>query len=414
MVTTNDMVDPGGFPMKFHWRLLGTPAPVFPGFEINITDRVADADKPDAVWHRERARGMLQNHPEIRGLFGHVPSTAFWCVACSSALLALAVVSQFLPWWGLLLVAYVFGAWLNLCLFQLAHECNHGLVFNNKRWDRWLFTLTTLPMMMPGHHTWWIEHHAHHNDMGAKKDFVKRRRSIFLAMKDKIAGMTVPKRYRWMVSWITTPLFWPIAMVMLVTQIGRAIVGLIVYAFALVFRWRLEPGDFALKVLADEHLVSGYDRYRIRIWAVAYPLLQLVLLVALFLIGGWKPLVFLLISALFLTGFLHPLAFGLILANSHFHGHRAYQPSSSYYGWLNWVTFNFGLHTEHHDLAAVPWNRLGSLRKIAPEYYDDLLKTPSYARLALQFAFGSREDFDNEEFRNAEIFADEESKLEPV
>ena len=66
------------------------------------------------------------------------------------------------------------------------------------------------------------------------------------------------------------------------------------------------------------------------------------------------------------------MMFGLILSNSHFHGTRYQQPSSSYYGWLNWVTFNFGLHTEHHDLARIPWVRLPQLRKIAPEFYDNL------------------------------------------
>ena len=50
---------PGGFKLKFHWRILGTPAPMFPGFEADISERVPDGDKPDAVWHRERARDDL-------------------------------------------------------------------------------------------------------------------------------------------------------------------------------------------------------------------------------------------------------------------------------------------------------------------------------------------------------------------
>jgi hypothetical protein len=43
------------------------------------------------------------------------------------------------------------------------------------------------------------------------------------------------------------------------------------------------------------------------------------------------------------------------------------------------------------------------VRRIAPEYYDDLNQTSSFAWLALQFAFGSRERFNNEEYRNMEI-----------
>ncbi len=212
---------PGGFTPRVSWRVLGTAAPVFPGFEVDICDRVADHEKQDAIWHRDRARGLLRDHPEIRDLFGHHPATAIWCVLFASLQIGAAVAAAWLPWWGVWLLAYALGSYLNICLFNLAHDCNHSLVFNNRRWDRWLFTYASLPMFMPGHHTWWIEHHVHHNDLGAKKDFVKRRRSIMLALKDNIFGHTIPRKLRPYISWITTPLFWPIASFMLVTQILR-------------------------------------------------------------------------------------------------------------------------------------------------------------------------------------------------
>ena len=403
----------GGFRPTFSWRVLGMPAPVFPGFEVDICDRVPDQEKQDAVWHRDRARAMLRDHPEIRDLFTHSPMTAFWCLLFAGAHLLVGLLTSYGPWWSVYAAAYVLGAYFNICLFNLAHDCNHGLVFDNKRWDRWLFTVTSLPMFMPGHHTWWIEHHVHHNDLGAKKDFIKRRRSILLAFKDNVLGHTVPKRWRPYISWITTPLFWPIAIFMLVTQVLRAGVGLLFYLFGDLCRGRLTPSDRSLSVLADAHLVSGYEKYGIRLWGVTYPLIHLTTFAAIGWLFGWKPLVYYLFSALFMTGFLHPMMFGLILSNSHFHGHRVYQPTSSYYGWLNWITFNFGLHTEHHDLAAVPWFKLTKLRQIAPEFYDDLVQTSSYARLALQFAFGDRENFDNEEHRNIEMFARQSKATTP-
>ncbi len=405
---TADASDPnfvtGGFKPTLSWRVLGTPAPVFPGFEVDICDRVPDAEKQDAVWHRNRARGILRDHPEIRDLFTNTPTTALWCLLFAGVHFAVGIATAYGPWWFVFLAAYGLGAYFNICLFNLAHDCNHGLVFNNKRWDRWLFTVTSLPMFMPGHHTWWIEHHVHHNDLGAKKDFVKRRRSTLLAFKDNIFGHTVAKRWRPFVSWITTPLFWPIAIFMLVMQVFRAGVGLLFYLFGDLCRGTIRPSDATVAVLADQHLVSGYEKYGLRLWAVAYPLVHLSLFAVIAVVFGWKPIVYFLVSALFMTGWLHPMMFGLILSNSHFHGHRVYQPSSSYYGWLNRITFNFGLHTEHHDLEAIPWSMLPRVRKIAPEFYDSLVQTPSYARLAMQFAFGDREDFDNEEHRNVAMF----------
>ena len=310
-------------------------------------------------------RGMLTAHPELRDLFGNTRSTAIWCFIFAAAQIALSVLAGSQPLWLVTLIAYVVGSWINICLFMLAHECNHGLVFNNKKWDRWLFTITTLPMFMAGHHTWWVEHHVHHNELGGKKDFVRRRRSIFLLMKDKLAGIELTPRLRPLLSWVTTPLVWPISLLMLVTQLVRACIGLAVYAVSAVVHRRWAPNDLSLSILADEHLVSGYKRYRITSWAVIYPLLNISLLGLLWAIAGPKSFVYLLLSSLFFTGFLHPLMFGLILSNSHFHGHRCYQPSSSYYGWLNKLTFNFGLHTEHHDLEAVPWSRLDRVSKIA-------------------------------------------------
>ena len=289
-----------------------------------------------------------------------------------------------------MLAAWLLGATINIGLFNLAHECNHSLIFKSKAANRRLFTLTSLPMLFPGHHTWWIEHHVHHNHLGSEKDFIKRRRSVLLALKDRLFGRVPGPRVRRMTTWITTPLFWPVSGIMLVTQALRAVLGLIVYAAMAIWHRQLKPTDFALSILADQHLVSGYKRYKLEMWAVTYPLIALGMMVALVWFFGWVPLIYLFVSALFTTGFLHPLAFGLMLSNSHFHGYQCYQPSASNYGPVNWITFNFGLHTEHHDLAAVPWNRLGRLRQMAPEYYDGLIKTKSYSLLALKFAFGSR------------------------
>ncbi len=394
---------PGGFTPKFHWRVLGTPAPVFPGFEIDICDHVSEESEPDAVWHRNRAKSILRDHPEVKKLFGRAPITAVFCVLVASLQLGIAISLVGQPWWVIILTAYLLGAIIDVALFNLAHECNHSLIFKKKSANRLMFTIASLPKLFPGHHTWWIEHHVHHNHLGSEKDFVKRRRSILLAMKDRIFGHVPGPRVRRMTTWLTTPLFWPIAAFMIITQMLRAVVGLVVYAFTALYHRQLKPTDFALSILADQHLVSGYKRYKLEMWAITYPLAAFTLMFSLYYFFGWVPLIYLFLSALFMTGFLHPLAFGLILSNSHFHGFQGYQPSSSNYGPVNLVTFNFGMHTEHHDFHYVPWFRLGKLRKIAPEYYDNLKQTTSFSKLALKFAFGTRDAFNNEEYRNLEL-----------
>lgn len=394
----------------FHPRILGTPAPVFPGFEVDLNEPIEDADKPDAVWHRERARALLRAHPEIKQLVGREPSTAVWCLLLASLQVVMAVAVAEAPGWVVVLAAYGVGAMINICLFNLAHDCNHHLIFRKPAWNRWLFTWTSLPMFLSAHHAWWVEHHVHHNDLGSKKDFIKRRRTFFLLTRQPRYFFVITRGLPYLACRLLwSPLIMPYGLMMLVAQVFRSALGLGVYVASSLLRGRLDPGPVALAILADQHLVSAYRKYGIQRWAVVYPALALGLLAVLYGWGGWTPIAYLLLSQLFTTGFLHPVALGLILSNSHFHGHKRYQPSSSYYGWLNKITFNFGLHTEHHDLARIPWSRLPQLRRIAPEFYDDLVQTPSYTGLALQFVFGSQrnleEQFDNEKQRNREMLA---------
>src|SRR5207248_4407213 len=167
----------------------------------------------------------------------------------------------------------------------------------------------------------------------------------------------------------------------------RSLVGLVMYVAGL-FAGRSKPSQRTLAVLADEHLVSGYEKEGYTSWAVWYPLINLLFCMALFLYGGWLSIGYLLASQTFFTGFLHPYSLGWVLGISHFHGARRYQPTASHYGRLvNLVSFNAGLHVEHHDLMTIPWRRLPRLRQIAAEFYDELETIPSYTWLALQFVF---------------------------
>src|SRR4051812_25118383 len=97
---------PGGFRPKWRLGMLGSAAPVFPGFEVDILDRVPDDEKPDAVWHRQRARAILRAHPEVKELFGNTPSTTFWCLLSAGLQIAIALAVSHFPCWVMLLAAY--------------------------------------------------------------------------------------------------------------------------------------------------------------------------------------------------------------------------------------------------------------------------------------------------------------------
>ena len=97
--------------------------------------------------------------------------------------------------------------------------------------------------------------------------------------------------------------------------------------------------------------------------------------------AGVKALTYLIISS-FLAGSLHPCA-GHFIAEHYVFDQQpksAKDPTNlapvpetfSYYGPLNWLTYNVGLHNEHHDFPAVPWTRLPALHEVAKDFYADL------------------------------------------
>jgi len=110
--------------------------------------------------------------------------------------------------------------------------------------------------------------------------------------------------------------------------------------------------------------------------------------------AGVKAVAYLILSSFF-AGSLHPCA-GHFIAE---HYLLDQQPKSannannlvpvpetfSYYGPLNMLTYNVGLHNEHHDFPAVPWSRLPALHEIAKEFYADLPHHKSWTWVLWQF-----------------------------
>ncbi len=97
----------------------------------------------------------------------------------------------------------------------------------------------------------------------------------------------------------------------------------------------------------------------------------------------------------FLAGSLHPCAGHFIAEHYVFDqksriakdtGKSVSVPETfSYYGPLNMLTYNVGLHNEHHDFPAIPWTRLPALHEIAKEFYADLPHHTSWTWVIWQF-----------------------------
>jgi sphingolipid delta-4 desaturase len=98
---------------------------------------------------------------------------------------------------------------------------------------------------------------------------------------------------------------------------------------------------------------------------------------------GWKALAYLLLGS-FLGMGMHPVA-GHFIAEHYVFAPQSRQETYSYYGPLNWLGFNVGYHNEHHDFPFVPGSRLPEIRKIAPEYYDELPHYSSWFKVVVDY-----------------------------
>ena len=108
---------------------------------------------------------------------------------------------------------------------------------------------------------------------------------------------------------------------------------------------------------------------------------------------GGKALAYFILSS-FLAGSLHPCA-GHFIAEHYVFGRSKLTPPEntnvpvpetySYYGALNFFTYNVGLHNEHHDFPAIPWSRLPALHEIAKSFYADLPQHKSWTGVIWQF-----------------------------
>jgi sphingolipid delta-4 desaturase len=235
-------------------------------------------------------------------------------------------------WWVALLAAYGIGAFANHCLYVIIHDATHKLIFRSRAANYLVAIVADLPNLIPGSVGFSICHLAHHarqGDYGADADLAGN-------WEARLIGN------RWH---------------------GKAL-------------WLLVFPVFQLTRLARLRDISVFNG-----WTIASLAACAVFDIAVTVLFGWNALLYLGASMLFSVG-LHPL--GSRWIQEHFTLDPR-QETASYYGALNRLALNVGYHNEHHDFPSVPWNRLPEIRSMAPEFYDSLEPSPSWAVLWLTF-----------------------------
>ncbi|OTB09103.1 hypothetical protein M426DRAFT_316396 [Hypoxylon sp. CI-4A] len=297
--------------------------------------------------HRTRRLAIIKAHPEVTKLCGPEPLTKYVVLGVVSLQILCAYVlrnTSFFsaPFW---LLAYVVGATANQNLFLAIHEISHNLAFRSPTANRLFAIIANLPIGVPYSASFRPYHLTHHKSLGVDgldTDLPTKLEAIFL---DSILGKAF---------FCTFQIFF------------YAVRPMCVYTVP--FTW-VSAVNVAVQL--------GFDA------------------VVLKTMGAQAMLYFLLSS--FLAGSLHPLA-GHFIAEHYVYetvtptqadpDNRVPVPETySYYGPLNFLTYNVGLHNEHHDFPAVPWTRLPKLNQMAHEFYDDLPYHQSWTYVIWRFIF---------------------------
>lgn len=312
----------------------------------------ADNQHDDFFWtyteepHRTRRMAIIKAHPEVTKLCGPEPLTKYVVAFVVSLQVSCAYLLRNTPIlsWSFFLTAYIIGATANQNLFLAIHEISHNLAFRSPLANRLFAVFANLPIGIPYSASFRPYHLTHHKSLGVNgldTDLPTAFEAVFL---DSVAGKAFFATFQ-ILFYALRPMF--------------------VYALPLT---KIHLFNVATQLVFDYLLVQY---------------------------ASGRALAYLIISS-FLAGSLHPCAGHFIAEHYVFEKRDSSSTTTaataiplpetySYYGILNFFTYNVGLHNEHHDFPAVPWTRLHKLNSIAHEFYDDLPRHESWCYVLWQF-----------------------------
>jgi sphingolipid 4-desaturase/C4-monooxygenase len=305
---------------------------------MGVSTVSAQATPESVSWHARRHRAILHDHPELRHLFHPDPTSALWVVILVTGQLSLAVWSAGRSVWVLLALSVTVGAAVSHALGVLIHEASHNLIFKGSWKNKALAILANLPHGAPAAIEFRHQHMLHHRYLGDVAEPGGRDTQAPTHKEIAVVGHSALRKF-------------------LSFTFGRFVYK--ARPANVVPRDAWHVGNIVLCVLGDAALVAT---------------------------TGFRPLAFLLVSSLVAFG---PHVLGARRVAEHLTIRRG-QPTNSYYGPLNHVSFDVGYHVEHHDFPAVAWRHMRTLRATAREHYDGLATVTSWSHLIVAYFLDPR------------------------
>ena len=289
--------------------------------------------------HTFRRQEILKLYPNIKKLYGPEWKSKWISlfllfipqIYISFTIHKLSLINYFL-------VTYFIGATITQALFLAIHELSHNLFFKEIKYNKLYAIFLNLPIGIPFSISFRDYHLEHHNKLGIyglDTDLPSR-------FEKYVIDNTAIKK----TIWLSLQIVW--------------------YALRPIF----------------------IKQYTLTIYHSLNIVIQLLFDTIIYKLCGIGPIVYFILCDL-IAGGLHPCAYHFI-SEHYLLNYKDNQETYSYYGKLNYLTWNVGYHNEHHDFPYIPWSRLPVLNKTLPSIYMSLTKYNSWYTIFYKFIFDKK------------------------
>lgn len=284
--------------------------------------------------HVGRRKMILAKYPEIKKLMRPDNLSAVFCLGEVLFQFAMAYWCTFLPWWAVIALSYFVSGTLSVSLQLAMHELSHDLWFKTRRFNQYFAFIANLPCAVPSSATFKRYHLEHHTYQGV----------------DQI-DCDIPSHLE---TWL------------LRSTLGKMIFVQFQWAFYAFRPMLIRPKSHNKDEIANWIIVVAWDIF-------------------VFMYFGPKAFFYFLGGSLLGMG-IHPMTAHAISEHYEFiEGQETY----SYYGIMNYMSYNVGYHNEHHDFPRIPGRLLPQVTAIAPEFYLNIPSYTSWCQLLWDFIFES-------------------------
>jgi fatty acid desaturase len=359
-----------------------------------------------ALWHQQRRKEMIAKYgKEILDL--EQRSSQYvglpLLLLGNLTLLGLSLWSGSLPIPAVVGLAIFPGSIFSLWQLQILHDCLHGTLLdkkstNNKQvWQERILFWGSLPCVFGYYLYLQYGHLSHHKSVGSDKATLQQLFDssqvefedgdvLFVSHRMNLKGPIGPQ--------IPLPTFGknsqskgdddlensPTRFPMSISRSGfhfwqsqQPIRNAVLFAMSFLFeRYMLCWNDVVVAITGRNFFFPNKPEAFHRQCAT-YTRCAVALRLALFVVAGWKSLLFLYLSETLWSIPPHP-ACAMFITN---HGSKgeaddACRPTASTYAgaWYSLLTLGTNYHCEHHDFPSIPFHLLGRLHQLAPEYYN--------------------------------------------